>query len=96
MHIEGGGGFKDRSKLNTTNTFLITELSAVICVAGGWLGGNVKDESIFDGLDKMFTFNLQSSVAAAHIAANFLTEGGLLVLTGNLVGNPTNTLERSN
>jgi len=30
----------------------------------------------------MFEFNVQSSVAAAHIAANSLKEGGLLVLTG--------------
>jgi dihydropteridine reductase len=57
-------------------------LNAVICVAGGWLGGNVKDDSIFDGIDKMFNFNVQSSVASAHIAAHFLSEGGLLVLTG--------------
>jgi len=49
---------------------------------GGWLGGNVKDEAIFDGVDKMFNFNVQSSVASAHIAAHFLKEGGLLVLTG--------------
>jgi len=57
-------------------------LNAVVCVAGGWLGGNVKDESIFDGIDQMFTYNVQSSIAAAHIATNFLKEGGLLVLTG--------------
>jgi len=58
------------------------KLNAVVCVAGGWLGGNVKDESIFDGIDQMFTFNVQSSIAAAHIATNFLQEGGLLVITG--------------
>lgn len=57
-------------------------LDAVICVAGGWLGGNVKDESIFDGVDKMFEFNVQSSIASAHIAANSLKEGGVVVLTG--------------
>ncbi|ELR16129.1 dihydropteridine reductase [Acanthamoeba castellanii str. Neff] len=57
-------------------------LDAVICVAGGWLGGNVKEESIFDGVDKMFEFNVQSSIASAHIAANSLKEGGVVVLTG--------------
>eukprot|EP01087_Luapelamoeba_hula_P001400 TRINITY_DN11120_c0_g1_i1.p1 TRINITY_DN11120_c0_g1~~TRINITY_DN11120_c0_g1_i1.p1 ORF type:complete len:253 (+),score=61.49 TRINITY_DN11120_c0_g1_i1:35-760(+) len=57
-------------------------LDVVVCVAGGWLGGDVKNESIFDGVDQMFSFNVQSSVAAAHIAANFLQESGLLVLTG--------------
>lgn len=54
----------------------------MICVAGGWLGGNVKEESIFDGVDKMFEFNVQSSIASAHIAANSLKEGGVVVLTG--------------
>jgi len=61
---------------------LNASLDAVICVAGGWLGGSVKDDSIFDGVDKMFEFNVQSSVASAHIAARALKEGGLLVLTG--------------
>ncbi|KAL6043061.1 Dihydropteridine reductase [Balamuthia mandrillaris] len=63
---------------------LNAELSAVICVAGGWVGGNVKSPSIFDEVDKMWSFNLQSSVAAAHLAANFLKEGeeSMLVLAG--------------
>eukprot|EP01088_Endostelium_zonatum_P021737 TRINITY_DN8791_c0_g1_i1.p1 TRINITY_DN8791_c0_g1~~TRINITY_DN8791_c0_g1_i1.p1 ORF type:complete len:248 (+),score=41.73 TRINITY_DN8791_c0_g1_i1:23-766(+) len=58
------------------------ELHAVICVAGGWLMGSVKDDSIFEGVDKMFNFNVQSAIAASHLAANFLQPGGLLVLTG--------------
>ena len=42
----------------------------------------MKDESIFDGVDQMWNFNVQSSVASAHIATNFLKEGGLFILTG--------------
>ena len=68
-------------------------LDAVVCVAGGWLGGSVKQGSIFDGVDQMWTFNAQSSIAAAHIATNFLKEGGLLVLTGaNAALRPTPTM----
>ena len=44
--------------------------------------GSVKDDSIFAGVDKMFNFNVQSAIAASHLAANFLQPGGLLVLTG--------------
>jgi dihydropteridine reductase len=58
------------------------KLDVLICVAGGYVHGSVKESTIFAHLDKMYKFNIQSAVAAAHIACHFLKENGLLVLTG--------------
>jgi len=58
------------------------ELDGVISVAGGFTMGTIKDESIFDSLNKMWSFNVQSAVAASHVASHMLKPGGLLVLTG--------------
>eukprot|EP01094_Clydonella_sp_ATCC50884_P027921 TRINITY_DN822_c0_g1_i1.p1 TRINITY_DN822_c0_g1~~TRINITY_DN822_c0_g1_i1.p1 ORF type:complete len:231 (-),score=74.56 TRINITY_DN822_c0_g1_i1:105-797(-) len=55
---------------------------ALVNVAGGWAGGGIKNESVFESVDKMWKFNVQSAVAASHIASALLREGGLLVLTG--------------
>ncbi len=44
--------------------------------------GSVKDESIWATMEKMWSFNLQSAILAAHVACHCLKEGGLLVLTG--------------
>jgi len=55
---------------------------AVICVAGGWCPGNIASDDVFTQLEKMHRMNVQSAVAASHIASKTLKEGGLLVLTG--------------
>jgi dihydropteridine reductase len=60
----------------------IDKLDAIVCVAGGWAGGSIGDESIFESVAKMHSFNVNSSVASAHLAANYLRENSLLVLTG--------------
>lgn len=67
-----------------TVTFLFwTVLDVVACTAGGWVGGNIKSDHLFDGLNKMLSANVISAVAACHVAAKFLKKGGLLVLTGS-------------
>lgn len=53
----------------------------IVCVAGGWVGGDVSDPDVFQKLDKMMTVNLKPSLQAAHVA-RCLKPGGLLVLTG--------------
>jgi len=58
------------------------KLDAVIVVAGGFAMGDIKDDGVFATLDKMYNFNVVSSVSGAHVAAKTLREGGLLVLTG--------------
>jgi hypothetical protein len=57
-------------------------LDAVVSVAGGFLMGSIKNETIFAETERMLAFNLKSAIAASFVAANCLKEGGLLVLTG--------------
>eukprot|EP01113_Clastostelium_recurvatum_P006266 TRINITY_DN1283_c0_g1_i1.p1 TRINITY_DN1283_c0_g1~~TRINITY_DN1283_c0_g1_i1.p1 ORF type:complete len:246 (+),score=62.38 TRINITY_DN1283_c0_g1_i1:49-738(+) len=63
---------------------VVTEpLQAVVCAAGGWAGGNIKDETLFEGVDRMLSVNLLPAVTASHIAAHLLAPKGMLVLTGS-------------
>lgn len=57
------------------------KLDAVICVAGGWAGGNaVKD--LVKNSDLMWRQSVWSSVISSSLASQHLKEGGLLTLTG--------------
>lgn len=58
------------------------KLSAVICVAGGWAGGNAADESVVNNADLMWKQSVWTSLIAATIAAKHLGAGGIVVLTG--------------
>jgi len=58
------------------------KLDAVLCVAGGFSMAPLKSAEIFDDVDKMHHANVRSAVAASHVAAHTLKEGGLLVLSG--------------
>mmetsp|Transcript_45588 Transcript_45588/g.114722 ORF Transcript_45588/g.114722 Transcript_45588/m.114722 type:complete len:234 (-) Transcript_45588:1064-1765(-) len=58
------------------------KLDAVVNVAGGWAGGALKGKGVFASVDQMWRFNVQSAVAASHIACNFLKENGVVTLTG--------------
>lgn len=57
------------------------KLDAVICVAGGWAGGNAKKDLVKNA-DMMWRQSVWSSLISAEVAANYLREGGLLTLTG--------------
>jgi len=58
------------------------EFDAIICVAGGFRLGNLKSPDLMNDLQKMFSYNVKSSVAAAKVASSFLKPGGFLCLTG--------------
>ncbi|XP_018329354.1 dihydropteridine reductase [Agrilus planipennis] len=58
-----------------------SKLDAVICVAGGWAGGNAKKDLIKNS-DLMWRQSVWSSLISSSIAASHLKEGGLLTLTG--------------
>ncbi|GLD91729.1 hypothetical protein PINS_up000262 [Pythium insidiosum] len=58
------------------------KVDAVVCTAGGWAGGSVKDADSLVNLAEMHAKNTESAVLAAHLAANVLSPRGLLVLTG--------------
>lgn len=55
---------------------------AVICVAGGWVGGNLTSDSLIDDTELMWQSSVQPSVFSAQIASRHMREGGLLVLPG--------------
>ncbi|PIK35873.1 putative dihydropteridine reductase [Apostichopus japonicus] len=58
------------------------KLDAILCVAGGWAGGNAASKALVKNSDLMFKQSVWSSVIAANLASKHLKEGGLLQLTG--------------
>ena len=58
------------------------KLDAVICVAGGWAGGNATSGDLVKNSDMMWRQSVWSSVIAASLAAQHLKEGGVLSLPG--------------
>lgn len=57
------------------------KLEAIVCVAGGWAGGNAKTD-LAKNADMMWKQSVWTSSISAAVAANYLKEGGLIVLTG--------------
>ncbi|XP_061941729.1 dihydropteridine reductase [Apis cerana] len=65
-----------------TNILKGDKLDAIICVAGGWAGGNAAHKDFVKNSELMWKQSVWSSVIAASIAAHHLKEGGFLSLTG--------------
>lgn len=57
------------------------KVDAVICVAGGWAGGNAQKD-LAKNADLMWKQSVWTSSISATIAANYLKDGGVLTLTG--------------
>lgn len=57
------------------------KLDAVICVAGGWTGGNCKKE-FAKNTELMWKQSVWSSTISAAVGAKYLKEGGLIALSG--------------
>ncbi|XP_060575834.1 dihydropteridine reductase-like isoform X1 [Ruditapes philippinarum] len=58
------------------------KVDAILCVAGGWAGGNAANKDFIKNADMMWKQSVVSSSIAASLAAKFLKEGGLLTLPG--------------
>jgi len=58
------------------------KVDAILCVAGGWSGGNAAAKDFVQSCDRMWKQSVWTSVIAANLAATFLKEDGLLQLTG--------------
>ena len=58
------------------------KVDGVICVAGGWAGGNAAHKDFVKNSELMWKQSVWSSVIAGSIAAHHLKEGGFLSLTG--------------
>lgn len=79
---ESGWTEQESTILNELSNLLKGEqLDAVICVAGGWAGGNAKKD-LAKNSDLMWRQSVWTSSISATISANHLKEGGVLTLTG--------------
>lgn len=58
------------------------KVDGIICVAGGWAGGNAAHKDFVKNSELMWKQSVWSSIIAANIAAEYLKEGGFLSLTG--------------
>jgi len=68
--------------MKTKNQFESRFLDAVVCVAGGWRGGNAASENFISGCDDVIKQSVWSSLISAQIASTHLKPEGLLVLSG--------------
>lgn len=59
------------------------KLDAVLCVAGGWVGGNILSKEFLSDSEVMWKKNVWSSLIAASVASNHLKDGGIIVFTGS-------------
>ncbi|CAD7004841.1 dihydropteridine reductase [Ceratitis capitata] len=57
------------------------KLDAIICVAGGWAGGNASKD-LSKNADLMWRQSVWTSSISAAVAAKHLKDGGMLTLTG--------------
>ncbi|KAF9296143.1 hypothetical protein BGZ88_000605 [Linnemannia elongata] len=58
------------------------QVDAIVCVAGGWAGGNAASKDLFANSELMWKQSVHSSLVASHLASKSLKAGGLLTLTG--------------
>ncbi|KAG0244837.1 dihydropteridine reductase-like protein [Mortierella sp. GBAus27b] len=58
------------------------QVDAIVCVAGGWAGGNAASTELFSTSELMWRQSVHSSLVASHLATKSLKPKGLLLLTG--------------
>ena len=60
----------------------LEKYDSIICTAGGWAGGSIKDEEGLESVELMQRVCTMSALMTGHIASHHLSDGGLLVFTG--------------
>lgn len=55
---------------------------SIICTAGGFDVGSIRDNDLFVKYEKLDRMNAQSALLTAHLASHYLGEQGFLCLTG--------------
>lgn len=79
---DGSWNDQETSILSKIGTELNGEkLDAVICVAGGWAGGNAAKD-LAKNSELMWKQSVWTSSISAAVSAQFLKSGGFLALTG--------------
>ncbi|GAB5592888.1 hypothetical protein Unana1_07788 [Umbelopsis nana] len=85
LNIDDSLEEQSKAALEGVSKALGTEkATAVLCVAGGWAGGNAKSADFIKNSDLMVKQSVNSSLIAANVAAHHLADNGLLTLTGAL------------
>lgn len=72
----------DRICKEIDNSVSDSAVKGVFSTAGGWAGGNIKDDNFLETISQMNTMNLESAALAAHLSMKHLSQDGLLMLTG--------------
>uniref|UniRef100_A0A0X3PHY4 Dihydropteridine reductase n=1 Tax=Schistocephalus solidus TaxID=70667 RepID=A0A0X3PHY4_SCHSO len=57
-------------------------VDAILCVAGGWAGGNCSGKGFIKNVDCVVKQSIWSSSIAASLSSSYLRPGGTLVLSG--------------
>lgn len=60
----------------------LQSVKLIVNAAGGWTGGDASDPEFPLKCKQMWEMNVESSIKAASLAANYLDEDGLLVFVG--------------
>ncbi|XP_056328377.1 quinoid dihydropteridine reductase a [Danio aesculapii] len=58
------------------------KVEAIVCVAGGWAGGNCSSKDLYKNSDMMWKQSVWTSTISSHLASLHLKPGGLLTLAG--------------
>ncbi|KAK3607061.1 hypothetical protein CHS0354_039715 [Potamilus streckersoni] len=58
------------------------KLDAILCVAGGWAGGNAASKDFIKNSDLMWKQSVWTSAISANLAGKHLKDGGLITLPG--------------
>ncbi|CAD8089083.1 unnamed protein product [Paramecium sonneborni] len=66
-----------KSELNTLEKF-----NCIVCVAGGWTGGSIKDENVLQVYENMNQKSVVPALVCSHLATKQLSRQGLLIFTG--------------
>ncbi|XP_062332063.1 quinoid dihydropteridine reductase a [Osmerus eperlanus] len=58
------------------------KVDAILCVAGGWAGGNCNSKDLYKNADMMWKQSVWTSTISSHLASIHLKAEGLLTLSG--------------
>ena len=72
----------DIKSLKLEPRFTKKHYNSIICTAGGWLGGSIRDIEGLKGFKKMHAYCTVSALFTAHLASHYLSPKGLLMFTG--------------
>jgi len=74
-------------QLTDMSKMLVSQLdnggaSCLFCAAGSWRSGSITDDDFLSNIHSMFKVNLETAAIATHLASKFISERGVLMLTG--------------